>query len=242
MRRLCCVILSSAVILSAVSSVRAATVLSMHISDGTTSVDWGAKGTDSGGLYFYEGGRDDPDWDIAWNIVVNPDPSVSANTVITNNTLVTNTYTVTVTFPLGSALLPSTVTGGSFQGGFTDNNGDGATVSTAGLSPLYYSQIDGVNYFPIYASPTSQTVGAFDSGNFTKVQFGTPIPSMPGPAALTDIGIQLKFTLTPGDTATFSSVFVVEPVPEPASVALLATGGLMCGLAFIRRRRARRDG
>jgi hypothetical protein len=40
------------------------------------------------------------------------------------------------------------------------------------------------------------------------------------PAALSTIGIRLDFTLTPGDSASFTSVFVVQPVPEPASIAL----------------------
>ena len=46
-----------------------------------------------------------------------------------------------------------------------------------------------------------------------------------GPNALTSIGIEHQFSLTPGDRATFTSFFNVQPVPEPTSLSLLAIGG-----------------
>ena len=52
---------------------------------------------------------------------------------------------------------------------------------------------------------------------------------------LTDIAIQIKFTLTPGDQASFTSVFVVEPVPEPTTIGLVSLG--LAGLALAGRRR-----
>jgi len=82
----------------------------------------------------------------------------------------------------------------------------------------------------------------FLSANFLSppntLAFGTPIPSAPGPAALASIGINLEFTLTPGDSASFTSIFVVEPIPEPNTFALVALG--LVGLAARRGRRSAR--
>jgi hypothetical protein len=70
------------------------------------------------------------------------------------------------------------------------------------------------------------SAGPFLSNVIGPAAFGTPIPSQPGPAALATIGITIDFTLTPGDSATFTSVFVVESIPEPGT-------GLMVGLGLI---------
>jgi hypothetical protein len=39
-----------------------------------------------------------------------------------------------------------------------------------------------------------------------------------------NIGIQLRFSLTPGDTAAILSRFDVTEIPEPASAALVGIG------------------
>jgi len=176
----------------------------------------------------------------AWNITADPDPFVSSNYAITNNTLTKNNYSVTITLPI-IAIPGATVTGGSVQGGVTDNNGDGATLGQSGALPIYMSLIDGKNWQPLLPpGPTSLTVGSFLSGTLGPASFGLPIPSLPGPAALTSIGIRLDFSLTPGDSATFSSVFVVNPIPEPTTMALGSMGfALVVGGACYRRRRLR---
>jgi hypothetical protein len=85
-------------------------------------------------------------------------------------------------------------------------------------------------------------LGAFLSTNFldppNTLSFGNPIPSLAGPSALASIGIDLEFTLTPGDSASFTSIFVVVPVPvpEPGTFSLVSLGIL--GIAAGGRRRA----
>jgi hypothetical protein len=66
------------------------------------------------------------------------------------------------------------------------------------------------------------------------MNLGLPGPTIPGPVAMTSIGIRHRFTLSPGDSSSFTSFFVVM-APEPATAGLLAAGGLL--LVVARRRR-----
>jgi hypothetical protein len=168
----------------------------------------------------------------SWNIFVDGDPVVSGPVVVTNLAGVTQQFTFTFTLP--TVVGPASLTGGSVQGGMTDNNGDGVTLSTAPGSAFYTALIDGGNYQTLYPHPQSFSAGAFLSGTVPNLAFGTPIPSQPGPAVTTNIGIRIDFLLTGSDSASFTSNFVVVPVPEPG-MALLLAGGLFA-LALRRRR------
>ncbi len=188
------------------------------------------------GTYSFVGQQTTSGWTVDWNMTVDPDPLINAGLVVTNNTALTQTYTLIATLPIAPPIPGGTLFGGSIQGGITDNVLDGslATLTTDPVSgdPLYYGLIDGVPVLPLYADPYSVSA-PFDQGSASipAVSAGLPGPTIPGPPAITSIGIQHKFTLTPGDSASFTSVFIVTP--EPASLALLAMGGLM----MLRRRR-----
>jgi hypothetical protein len=117
----------------------------------------------------------------------------------------------------------------------TDNTGDGATVSAATGSALYTALIDGASVQALYAAPQSFSSGAFLSGNIPNTAFGTPIPSQAGPPVASSIGIRLDFLLTPGDSASFTSNFVVV-VPEPGTALLFGAGLVGLGLLGSRRR------
>jgi len=161
------------------------------------------------------------------NINIDPDPVVTGTTGVTN--LFSTTQQITLLFTLPIAPIPGgTLTGGSFRGTVTDNNGDGATIAAPAGSALYTAQIDGVSGQSLYAAPASVSAGNFLSANIASASFGSPIPSLPGPAALVSIGIQLDFTLTGHDSASFTSNHVVvESVPEPQTGALVAVGLLL---------------
>jgi hypothetical protein len=170
----------------------------------------------------------------SWDILVDGDPVVTGPVVVTNLAGVTQQFTFTFTVPTGP-VGPATLTGGSVQGGMTDSNGDGVTLSTAPGSAFYTALIDGVSYQTLYADPQSFAAGGYASGNVPNLAFGTPIPSQAGPAVAANIGLRLDFLLTSGDQASFTSNFVVVPVPEPGTAALLGFG--LLGLALRARRR-----
>jgi hypothetical protein len=169
------------------------------------------------------------------NIDIDSDPVVTGTTGVTN--LFSTTQQITLIFTLPVTPIPTaTLTGGSFRGTVTDNNGDGATVSTVAGSALYTALLDGANWQTLRAHSFSKSAGPSLSANIASTNFGSPIPSLLGPAVASSIGIRLDFTLTPLDSASFTSNHVVEAVPEPQTGALLAIGLVM--LARGRRRRA----
>jgi len=178
-----------------------------------------------------------------WNMELDQDPVVNNIIAVTNNTAATQTYILSVVLPVAPPVLPSSLIGGSVQGGITSDATPG-TLSSNGLSgnAIYTAFIDGGPVGTLLPDPSSISSGAFLSANFLSppntLAFGTPIPSAPGPAALASIGINLEFTLTPGDSASFTSIFVVEPIPEPNTFALVALG--LVGLAARRGRRSAR--
>ena len=172
----------------------------------------------------------------SWSLNLNPDPIVTGTTSVTNNSSSAQQFTLIFTLP--ATVSPSSLMGGSLQGGVTDNNGNGATITAPTGSALYAAIIDGVLQQSLHADPFSYTEpNAFQSSNFASANWGTPIPSAPGPAVASYIRIQLDFILTGNDSASMTSNFVVLPVPEPAPATMMLFG--LGALALRRRRSAR---
>jgi hypothetical protein len=176
---------------------------------------------------------------VNWNLTANPDPFVTGTIALTNVSGVTNDYLVAVFLPIFPAIGPTSLTGGSVSGSYTSDSTAGS-LSTVPGSAWYTPLIDGLPYLAgqLYPHLSSVSAGAFGSAPVPAASFGNPIPSQLGPAVTTSIGIQLHFRLTPGDQASFTSVFVVEPVPEPSTVVLAGMGLVGVALVAIRRRRS----
>jgi hypothetical protein len=180
------------------------------------------------GTYTYNGYYEGAGFDLDFDAIGDPDPFVSNTVGITNTTTTTNTYSITVLLP-SIAITGGTLIGGSIGGSVTDSNFDGmAFLQSAGM-PVYTGLIDGM---PVagatllndpYSSPSVGFAG--NTVNISAANFGLPGPSFPGPDVSGSIGINLTFTLTPGDSAAITSFFVVEPVPAPAALALLGIAG-----------------
>lgn len=158
------------------------------------------------------------------DIVIDSDPVVTGTLAISNLNSVTQQFTFLFTLPIAPAI-PSPLTGGSYRGTVTDRDGNGATVSTVSGSALYTAMIDGLNWQSLYPHSTSVSAGSFLSASIPSTAFGAVpvIPSLPGPAVTTSIGIKLDFNLTGLDSASFTSNHVVA-VPEPQTLALVGLG------------------
>jgi hypothetical protein len=220
------------------SSASWASMFDIQLWNGSTeSGNWASPIIDTGSGYKVSDVTYSPSGAIvhAYNMTMGYDPFISASVDVVNNTALTQTYTLIFTLPISPPITPGSRIGGSTQGGLTDANNDGVgTLSTVGPgTALYYGQIDGADVLPLFPDPNSLSVPFRGGSASESTSAGLPGPTIPGPSALTSIGIKHEFSLTAGDRATFTSFFDVEAVPEPGSLSLLAVGGLI--MAFRRR-------
>lgn len=174
------------------------------------------------------------------SLTLDSDPSILAITAVTNTSSVTQTFVLNVTLPIAPSFGPPSLIQGSISGSLTDTSsatGKG-TVGAASLAAVlggsvYTGQIDGSGVRTLLDDPFSVGVAvANGSAVIGPADFGIPVRESVATATTTDIGIELRFQLSAGDSASFTSVFDVIPVPEPG-VALLVACGL--GALVVRR-------
>ena len=166
-------------------------------------------------------------WNFSWDIIVNPDPLISATLGITNNTSITQHFDLLFTLPVGSPFASPALKSGSLGATFQDLNLSGSAT----LSNISWSgRIDGTDAMSLFSGDFT-CGGAGCNGNILPVSDG-PLSST---GVNTNIGLHLAFDLTPGDKATFTTFFDVTPVPLPAAFWLLGSG-LLGLIAFARKK------
>ncbi len=190
---------------------------------------------DLGQLSCSGGGWDNGGWTVdSWDLALDPDPTISNVFSVTNNTAATQTFVVSVLLPTGISFGPPSLIRGSIQGGATDNNFDGVTLSNASGFSIYEGLIDGAVVRTLFDDPTS--VSGPGSVSLGSAPFGIPVQESIAVATNATIGLTLRFDLTAGDSASFTANFDVQPVPEPGTALLMGLG--LAGLAATRRRAA----
>jgi hypothetical protein len=166
--------------------------------------------------------------------VIDSDPKISYGFGITNDTSAPVTYTMSfpatplvTNLPAGQYTLTST-----FGGSVTDGDNDGATLSPAS-GPIQKAYINGTDVgTPIDLDSDTTTVSAAEgTGVFGRYSGGETLSL----TSVNTIDLTTSFTLSPGDSVSFSGSFDVEAVPEPSSVALGAVA--LAGFAYLARRR-----
>lgn len=181
----------------------------------------------------YQGVLNGESWGLEWDCVVNADPFVDATINVVNNSLSTQTFWVYMPLTISPPIGPATVMDGSVSAVVSDQNADGATLGTTATDPVYRAYID-----PAFAQDPSAVVQtlwnpgySLSAGSFSSNNDTNGFSNVLGPAANNQIAILLRFTLSPGDSASVTGIFEVQ-IPGPAGVVLLA-GGMLIG----RRRR-----
>jgi PEP-CTERM motif-containing protein len=198
------------------------------------------RATDADGGYELPGPRE---FDILANLAhvrieelqFDPDPFVLNNILVTNTTTSTQIFSAFVGLPT-TFIAPNFISG-NVRTNVIDGGSDGATVATASPTSIYQAQIDGTTVATLQNHPFS-VVALAGGSNTASASFGPTLNAVP---VTSNIGIQLRFSLTPGDTASILSRFDVEAVPEPATVVLVAVGlvGAICIAARSRRLKAK---
>lgn len=155
----------------------------------------------------------------------NPDPSIFVSQIFTNTTASAQTYQVTVSQPAFLASSSSQAFG-ALALSLQDVNGGGSSLTNNGAIPFYQAFIDGnlvddINYGALATPPSTvgSGFGSFYNGSY------------PG-GVISNITMQIEFTLSPGDRAGMEASLYV--IPEPGSLILLmATSS---AIVFIRRK------
>ncbi len=170
---------------------------------------------------------------LSWAYLVDPDPFITGTFTLSNATASTQAYVVDFTLPISPAMSASTISG-QMAGTLTDADGSGSALMTSiGGGPVYTALADDIFVHGLMSNANQSVSTQFGTTSFSGGSFGQGAP-LAGPAINSTIAIRFSFNLSAGDSVSFSSIFVANPVPAPGAIAL----GLLATV-FARRSRRR---
>lgn len=162
---------------------------------------------------------------LAWIYLVDPDPFVTGTFTVTNETSASRDYVLDFSLPISPPLAASLLSG-QVSGTLTDSNGSGSALMTSINGGFVYSALADDSFVQgLMANAFQQVTSASGTTSFSGGAFGFPEP-VPGPAINSTIGIRFAFTLSAGDSVSFSSVFVANPIPAPSALIVCSLLGL----------------
>lgn len=170
-----------------------------------------------------------PLWDYSWNITADPDPFIAGSFSVTNTSAMMQTFDITFSLPISPSFTDGFMTG-SLSGSFFDaDNSGSATLNLNAWDGL----IDGSTQMTLFLFSGACSGSAGCNSTIAPVSQG---PTLYIGDVNSTIGIHMNFDLSAGDTATFDTLFEVNPIPVPAAVWLFGTG--LLGLVGVARRKA----
>jgi len=163
---------------------------------------------------------------LSWTYLIDPDPFVTGTFTLTNETATARDYVVDFSLSIAPPLKASLLAGQA-AGSLTDANGSGSALLTSlGGGFIFSALADETVVQGLMANASQQVSFANGTSSFSGGSFGFPTP-IAGPAIDLTIGIRFAFSLSAGDSVSFSSVFVANPVPGPTSLLVAAIFGGM---------------
>lgn len=144
----------------------------------------------------------------------NPTAMITGQIKYTNSSSTTHTISSHSVFDTCPAIPGGTLFGGAVTM-LVMTNANGGGVTCADAPSAWQATINETAYHNLFSCPFQMTKTG--SGSLqTSTQFGTPIPSKPGPDLADAIGMNHAFTLTDGDSLTVTTTLVVKSLGLPS--------------------------
>jgi MYXO-CTERM domain-containing protein len=173
----------------------------------------------------YQGSLTNLAWSLTWDCVANADPFVDATINVVNNSASEQTFFVFMPLMISPPIGPNSFMSGYVSAVLTDADFSGdALLRATATEPVFQGSIDGN---PL-ASARLWNPGYSLTASFNSANDDDAFNNTLGPSANTQIGITLRFVLSPFDSASVTGIFDVQPVPGPGALALLTLAGVVC--------------